>query len=51
MTITKNLIISTAEAYTVEELTAKRKELLDKLAEGEFVQSASTGAGAGYSMG
>lgn len=49
MVITKALIISTAESYTRAELVAMRKAALQKL-QGDFVASASTGAGAGYTM-
>lgn len=50
MTITPALIRSTAESYTRAELVAMRKAALDTLAEGDFIQSASTGAGANYTL-
>lgn len=50
MTIDKTLIKATAETYTRAELLAKRKEALDKLADMEMITSASTGAGASYTM-
>lgn len=50
MTITKELIKATAETYPADELRAKRTEMMEKLAELDFVSSASTGAGASYSI-
>lgn len=51
MVISENLIKATAESYTRAELVAMRKAALDKLAEQEYISSASTGAGANYSIG
>ena len=50
MTISKALIISTAESYTRAELVQMRKDAIAKLADSEYVSAASTGAGASYSM-
>lgn len=50
MTITPALIRSTAESYTRAELVNMRKAALAALAEGEYISSASTGAGASYSL-
>lgn len=50
MNISKSLIIATAESYTREELLKKRKECVEKLAQMEYITTASTGAGASYTM-
>lgn len=49
MTITKSLIVSVANMYTVEQLQAKIVELIqDVESNGSTITSASTGAGASY---
>lgn len=45
------MVRTVAAQYSVDELKAMQKELLTKLAtESEYVSSASTGAGASYSL-
>ena len=49
MQITQTLIRATAEAYTLEELRALRREAIRKLAaEPDFIATVSTGGGASY---
>lgn len=50
MDITPNLIKATAETYTKTQLQAKIAACLDKLAEIDYLKTASTGAGASYSI-
>lgn len=49
MQITQTLIRATAEAYTLEELQALRRDAIRKLAaEPDFIATVSTGGGASY---
>lgn len=50
MTITKTLIIQTANAFSLDELKGKLQATIEKLAENEVIISASTGAGASYQL-
>ncbi|MEG0587832.1 MAG: hypothetical protein RR506_08000 [Akkermansia sp.] len=44
----QSVIEALSETYTVDELTAQRRELLELLREGKRVLSASTGGGTSY---
>lgn len=49
MEITQTLIRATAEAYTLEELQALRRDAIRKLAaEPDYIANVSTGGGASY---
>lgn len=50
MDITPELIKATATTYTKVQLQSKIADCLDKLAEIDYIKSASTGAGASYSL-
>lgn len=50
MTLSQTIIKATAESYTRDELVQLRKDALAKLQEIDYVSSASTGAGASYSI-
>lgn len=50
MDITPELIRATATTYTKVQLQSKIADCLDKLAEIDYIKSASTGAGASYSL-
>lgn len=48
--ITRTLIRSYAETYSLDELKAMRKKAMDELAEMDYISQASTGAGAQYTV-
>lgn len=50
MVISENLVKAYAESYTRAELVSMRKDMLEKLAELEYISSASTGSGSAYQM-
>lgn len=50
MDITPDIIKATATTYTKAQLQQKIADCLDKLAEIDYIKTASTGAGASYSL-
>ena len=50
MNLTKSLIIATAETYTREQLLQMRATALAKLSEMDYISTATTGAGAQYTL-